>query len=270
MTSVFGDLITLASKAENISIEFFNDGWVHRYTKGNKVRFSYGYQFDLNTGVSQQLATDKCAAYQFLHNADCPVVAHKLISNWQQDDSGKWQRAATDQMHIHDVAKHLSSDFGLPVVTKPVTGTSGQDVSLARNMTQLTSQLAQLLQKYDMAAASPYIEATTETRLYLLDGLCVLAYQKQKPKNEWRFNLSHGATTQLITPSQDLISTASKAMNALGLRLGAVDFLQTKQGPIILEVNSGIMLNNFASQNPQQKEIAIKIYRQILQNSFTI
>jgi glutathione synthase/RimK-type ligase-like ATP-grasp enzyme len=268
MTSVFGDLITQAAEAEDISVELFNDGWVHKYFRGDKTYFSYGYQFPLNTGVSQQLATDKCATYELLASVNLPAVAHTLVTNWEQDAQGKWQRSQGNAKHMTTATEKLVKQHGLPVVTKPVAGTGGQDVRIAHTQKNLTAQITALLQKQNMAAISPFVDATHETRIYVLDDTCLLAYQKQKLPNEWRFNLGHGALAQLCSPSDELLALARQALRTLGLRLGAVDFLHTAKGPIILEVNSGIMLNNFAAQSPQQKGLAIEMYRKILHEMF--
>ena len=117
-----------------------------------------------------------------------------------------------------------------------------------------------------MAAVSPFLEASAEIRIYMLDNEVLLAYQKNRSTGDWRFNLGKGAKPEIISlVDETMILNTQNAFKSIGLRLGAVDFLIIKDGPIILEVNSGVMLNNFAARGLKQKDLAIQIYRKILQ-----
>ncbi|MEK7603065.1 MAG: hypothetical protein AAB459_02360 [Patescibacteria group bacterium] len=266
MISVFGDLLTIAAKLENTHLELFSDGWVHKITKNGSNHFIYGYQFDLNDGVSQQLAADKCAAYELLNKSGLKAVPHCLVINWVQNKNGNWIRVNQDENHIKNVCQKFTKQYGLPLVTKPVNGTGGDLVSKAESSDELVIQIRKLLKSQNMAAVSPFLEASAEIRIYMLDNEVLLAYQKNRSTGDWRFNLGKGAKPEIISlVDETMILNTQNAFKSIGLRLGAVDFLIIKDGPIILEVNSGVMLNNFAARGLKQKDLAIQIYRKILQ-----
>jgi len=266
MKSVFGDLLITAAKLEDIDVDIFSDGWVHRLSKNGFQHYTYGYQFDLNSGVSQQLATDKCAAYELLNHAGLNAVTHRLTTTWVYKNR-RWIRLDSQEMISYHIQNILVNNQ-LPLVLKPINGTGGHDVVLVKKKSELSKLLTKLFEKYGMVAVAPFIKAESETRLYMLDGKCLLAYQKTAPAGEWRFNLSGGAKAKVLKPEKSIEIMARQALEVIGLRLGAVDFLNTAKGPVILEVNSGIMLNNFASHGQIEKDLAVNIYRQILQTTF--
>jgi ribosomal protein S6--L-glutamate ligase len=144
-------------------------------------------------------------------------------------------------------------------------------VYLVKTNEELAKHLLTVVKAHRTAAISQFIPAKAEIRLIMLDNSLLLAYKKTAAAGEWRFNLSKGAVAELLEHSnvdETLVNSAQKALKALGLRVAAVDFLMSSDGPRLLEVNAGIMLNNLAQQGSAQKDIAIQSYRTILQKMF--
>lgn len=87
----------------------------------------------------------------------------------------------------------------------------------------------------------------------------------------WRHNLGHGAAPEElledIAARRRLVRLAAKAMQALRLRVASVDIVVLPGGgQQILEVNSGIMMEQFAETSRAR---AGEVYRQILEAVFS-
>jgi ribosomal protein S6--L-glutamate ligase len=55
---------------------------------------------------------------------------------------------------------------------------------------------------------------------------------------EFRSNLHRGATAQKIRLPAEYRKTALAAARALGLKVAGVDMIESKEGPMVMEVNS--------------------------------
>jgi ribosomal protein S6--L-glutamate ligase len=57
-------------------------------------------------------------------------------------------------------------------------------------------------------------------------------------EGEFRSNLHRGGKAEIIKLSRSEKTTALKAVRSMGLAIAGVDMLQSKRGPLVLEVNS--------------------------------
>lgn len=97
------------------------------------------------------------------------------------------------------------------------------------------------------------------------------------PKNgekiiyEWRFNLSKGSNIDEIS-KEDLkvIESISKsAANEINLKFGSIDIIKTFYDEFkIIEVNSGVMMENLIKLKDNGRKIAKEIYRKVINFMF--
>src|SRR5699024_1024867 len=80
------------------------------------------------------------------------------------------------------------------------------------------------------------------------------AMQRKGKEEDFRSNLHRGGTAKLIQLSQQWRQTALVAAEAMGLSIAGVDLLQSKRGPLVLEVNSSPGLQGI--ENATKKDIA--------------
>ena len=102
-------------------------------------------------------------------------------------------------------------------------------------------------------------------------------YDKVLDKNEefeynWKFNLSQGAVASEITDN-DLYSKLEKiaisSAEAVGLKFGSVDIIVTEEGQsLILEMNSGVMLENYIEQFDEGYNKAKELYKDVIKEMF--
>lgn len=237
-------MIRQICEENQIKFQTFSQDWILELTKGGNRARIFGYKFSLNDSVAASIAQDKVAAYQLLAKAGVNAVEHVLVRT--KATPAVWP-SFTD------------------AVIKPLSGTSGHAVHRVSN-----SQEAEQIMNatgIEAWALSPYQEIIRETRAIVLYGEILLSYDK-KPieENGLRFfNLGKGALAidrGLDENEERLVKTA---VAALGLQLAAVDIIELATGEKkILEVNDGIMMENYARQSEINKQNAKMVYEQII------
>ena len=86
----------------------------------------------------------------------------------------------------------------------------------------------------------------------------------------WKHNLGGGGIGQKVN-EPELSAIAVRAAASVGLRFGAVDIVETEEGPLVLEVNSGAMIEHYIREDPgsTRRDEAKAIYSNALERMFT-
>jgi ribosomal protein S6--L-glutamate ligase len=135
------------------------------------------------------------------------------------------------------VLKHIGQ---APVVIKLLEGTQGLGVVLAETDTAAKSVIEAFESLKTRVILQEFIEEAkgADIRALVVDGEVVGAMKRQGKKGEFRSNLHRGGEAKLIELSKAERATALKAVKSMELSVAGVDMLQSKSGPMILEVNS--------------------------------
>src|SRR5690625_5990625 len=81
--------------------------------------------------------------------------------------------------------------------------------------------------------------------------------KRQGREGEFRSNLHQGGSGSLVKLTKQERSTALTAAKVMGLSIAGVDMVQSKRGPLVLEVNSSPGLEGI--EKATGKDIAAKI-----------
>ena len=88
----------------------------------------------------------------------------------------------------------------------------------------------------------------------------------------WKFNLSQGAIASEISEEElfnKLSKIALEASSSIGLRFGSVDIIYTEdEQALILEMNSGVMLDNYIEQFSEGYDKAKALYKDVIAEMF--
>lgn len=127
-----------------------------------------------------------------------------------------------------------------PVVIKLLEGTQGLGVVLAETNKAAKSVVEAFESMKTRVILQEYIEEAggADIRAFVVDGKVVGAMKRQGKEGEFRSNLHRGGNAKIIRLSRMEKSTALLAAKAMGLSIAGVDMLQSKRGPLVLEVNS--------------------------------
>lgn len=154
-----------------------------------------------------------------------------------------------------------------PVIIKLLEGTQGLGVVLADTNKAAKSVVEAFEGLKARVILQEFIKEAggADIRVFIVDGEVVGAMKRQGKEGEFRSNLHRGGTSQMITLKRAEKSAALEAAKAMGLSVAGVDMLQSKRGPLILEVNSSPGLEGI--ENATKVDIAGKIVEFIERNT---
>lgn len=251
---------------ENIKIQFLSNNWVIRLEKGKQIHFIVGHKFDLNPHGVGIIADDKCATYAALTYRELPAVPHALVYDFA--NIAPHARGRNDLTYV----EKLFDEYRQHIVLKPNCGSGGRQVYQINEKTQLLPTLLELFANNRTVALCPFYNILHEHRVVVLDGDIRIAYTKVLPDSKsWKFNLQQGATSEPIPALNysKITTLARKAAKAIGLRFGSVDIIETAEHDLlVLEINSGVMLDKYIQQHPDQYERAYTLYRNAIRKMF--
>lgn len=171
-------MVCAAAKDLGVHVQSLGDGWILRLTwpaakgKPARVRHVHGYAFDLNHAATHMIACDKAATAEVLVSAGVACVPHRLVlhpsmSKFVPMRDGSWRTLLQSFEQWHN-----------DVVVKENDGTGGRGVSRCRTIIELERAVYTLFTQHESLAICPFVDIASETRLVMLDGACVLAYEK--------------------------------------------------------------------------------------------
>ena len=160
----------------------------------------------------------------------------------------------------------ISQVGGAPCIIKLLEGTQGNGVLLAETKSAAESVLEAFQGLQARVMVQEFIEESkgADIRAFVVDGVVVGAMKRQAKEGEFRSNLHRGGSATIIELTEAEENAALKAANALKLGIAGVDMLQSKRGPLIMEVNSSPGLEGI--EGATGKDIAKAIIRYVERN----
>lgn len=139
-----------------------------------------------------------------------------------------------------DVENLIRQVGGPPLIVKLLEGTQGLGVVLAETRKAAKSVIEAFYGLSANILVQEFISEAggSDVRAFVIDGKVVAAFKRQGKEGEFRSNLHRGGSGELIKLNRAEKTAAINAAKALGLSIAGVDMLQSKRGPLILEVNS--------------------------------
>ncbi|MFA6917672.1 MAG: RimK family alpha-L-glutamate ligase [Candidatus Gracilibacteria bacterium] len=136
-----------------------------------------------------------------------------------------------------DVAQATKLVGGFPVIVKSPFGSFGNGVTIMESMRALNSFLVwdkplYLLQEYVKYAKGK------DMRIFVVNGKVIGGMMRSAKKGEFRSNIELGGVGAPVELTPEEISIAVRSVQALDLNYGGVDVMRSKNGPVVLEVNS--------------------------------
>ena len=129
---------------------------------------------------------------------------------------------------------------GTPLVVKLTEGTQGVGVVLCETDGAATSVIEAFrgLDAYFLVQQFVKEAGGSDIRCFVVGGQVVAAMMRTAAPGEFRSNLHRGGSAQAVEITRLERSTAIRAARLLGLNVAGVDLMRTRNGPMVLEVNS--------------------------------
>ncbi len=169
--------------------------------------------------------------------------------------------------HPKDVEPLLKEIGGAPVVIKLLEGTQGIGVVLAETRKAAKSVVEAFHGLKANMLIQEFIEEAggADIRAFVVNGKVVGAMKRQGAEGEFRSNLHRGGSAKAVRLTKDQRILALAAAKAMGLEMAGVDMLESKRGPLVLEVNSSPGLEGI--ENATGKDVAGSIIEHIEKNA---
>jgi glutathione synthase/RimK-type ligase-like ATP-grasp enzyme len=290
----------------NISYESFSYDWIFRLTKDNRLVHIFGYQFEKNSSTAHLICSDKCSASDLLKLSQVPAVEHTFfmspINIKYVGVSGNWSKlCALLSQHERLVCKSnegtggngvylVSNQFELENAAHKIYSRSRsmavcpfyeienefRVVVLDRKVKLIyrkkipfilgdgISTLRQLLVAY----LKENIECPVSFNIPDEDYLKVLNSGKKYYLN-WKHNLGQGATPEIVQNeelAERLSDLALCAAQAVNVHFASIDIIETNNQHLVLEINSGVMMEHFSQVNDSNYQIAKRIYKEAIES----
>jgi ribosomal protein S6--L-glutamate ligase len=178
-----------------------------------------------NNSFSMAIARDKARTNLFLNKADIETVdcGVNFSSNFLKPLLNSWE--------------------GEDYVLKLRKGSWGKGVSYINSDLSLISNF-ELISSSGIAPHEILFERFikesfgVDYRIIIAGNSFITAMKRKSNGFDFRANLFGGGSGEIFDPSRKMIDIAIKSVKAIGLDYGAVDFLESEKGPLVLEVNS--------------------------------
>ncbi len=142
--------------------------------------------------------------------------------------------------HPKNVDELIKEIGGAPVVIKLLEGTQGIGVVLAETKKAARSVVEAFHGLKAHMLIQEFIEEAggADIRAFVINGQVVGAMKRQGAEGEFRSNLHRGGSAVKVRLTAAQRSIAVKAAKAMGLNVAGVDLIESRRGPLVLEVNS--------------------------------
>ena len=143
--------------------------------------------------------------------------------------------------HDTKATKHLIKICGgSPLVIKLLEGTQGIGVVLAETSKAAESVIEAFRGLNSNILVQQFIKEAggADIRCLVIGNKVVAAMKRQGAEGEFRSNLHRGGSATLEKLSAKERATAVNAARIMGLGMAGVDLLRSKDGPVVMEVNS--------------------------------
>lgn len=142
--------------------------------------------------------------------------------------------------YFYNLDEIITAVGGFPFVMKQLDGSQGNGVFLIKNRKH-TSEIINAHQSANKRLIIQEFIAESkgsDIRALVVGNKVVAAMKRQAQKGEFRSNLHQGGKGLSIDLTAQESETAIKSVQAMGLGVAGVDMLQSKRGPLVIEVNA--------------------------------
>lgn len=290
-------IICVICDEKKINCKLVSKDWIFVLQKNNKVRFVVGYKFPLNNQCTGKICDDKFAMYDVLKEFNIPIVEHFIVfNNYNREKITEYCKNYNFNMVIKNNVGTCGNDMFH--VENENDLFEKLDELLSKNCSVSLNPYYDIKTEYRIiildnnaelvyGKKKPIVIGNGKKTIYEL--LCEFNpnyfISNDKAKNltkildkgeifeyNWQFNLSKGAMPFLIkdqSKTNMLVERAKQITEILGVAFASVDLVELYDGSILLlEVNSGVMMDNISKNFPNGKQIAKRIYSKVIDKMF--
>jgi D-alanine-D-alanine ligase-like ATP-grasp enzyme len=202
-------LISEEASSLGIEVNFFTGNWAIQLSKSGVKKFIVGYTFPLNDSACYKMIRNKNLCSEILTANNIPNVPHKLMFSPSVLEKRK---SMTGNFKI---IQQFISENDFPILIKKNNSTKGEGVYLLNSEPELEAALSKVYATDITFCLSPFRKNIREYRNVVLDGECLLSYEKQIP-----FIIGDGESSiiellsKYVKDNKDIISKSGKLFDS--------------------------------------------------------
>ncbi len=283
----YNELIKEICKEENIELNIYQGNWLKELRKGNITKYIVGYKFSLNNQGISLVVDDKGLFYDVIKDKLPIIIHHVLFNNYDSDEvlnlfhkynnkvivkgnigtCGKEVYKITNEKRLFNIIDRLfEKQYSISLCPY-------YDIDKEYRLIVLNNEVKLIYSKENPIIVGDGIKTIKE----LLLDFNSTYYSNNQVNNpdyvpkldekviiEYRFNLSNGARVNKdidIELKNRLIELAKRVVKETNLSFGSIDIIRTTNNELlIMEANSGVMMNNYLKQTKDYETVK-EIYR---------
>jgi ribosomal protein S6--L-glutamate ligase len=139
-----------------------------------------------------------------------------------------------------NLRKLLQLVGGAPVTMKLLKGTQGVGVILSENISSVESILDAIWSLGEDIMLQKFIKESegSDYRIFVIDGKVVATMKRIAKEGDFRANVHRGGKSEAVELPREFEKIAINSAEIIGLQVAGVDILESKEGPLVIEVNS--------------------------------
>lgn len=167
---------------------------------------------------------------------------------------------------LHHAEKLVERKLGYPFIIKLLESTQGEGVHLIHD----EFEAHEIFNKYGSSRKKILLQkfiaefSGKDVRAFVVGDRVVAAMMRIAAQGDFRSNIHRGGKGEKIVLSEEEREMAIRAVKILGLKVAGVDILRSKNGAMIIEVNSSPGLEGI--EGTTKVEIAEEIIRYVEEN----
>lgn len=295
----FNRIIKQICQEKNIQYEELSDDWIIKLKKDNINKFLVGYKFDLNTQATAEICNDKFALYAVLDSEGIPVIKYNILFKNEEEKLKKYfdeynqdvvlkpnnGTCGNNVMHICDYNELENEYKKLMNKCYSVDVCPFYDIESEYRVIYLPNK------NYIYKKVKPLLtgDGIHTVRDLLVEFNSEYFSKEENLKNdrisleyvpkfgeeveyEWRFNLSRGAKIAEATDEEKniLMALVNKIIDKINVKFVSIDIVKlTNNQYMVMEINSGVMMENLIKLNSNGENIAKEIYGEAIDMMFS-
>ena len=281
---------------KNIEFNLVSKDWIMVLKKDNRVKCISGYKFGLNNHSTGIICDDKYALYDTLKLLNIPIIEHKIVfRNYDKNEILDFFKKHNNDL----VIKSNSGTCGLNIYHAINIGDLFKyiDLLLKNHSSISLCPFYKIKNEYRSVILKDNIELFYGKKRPIVYGdgeksikelLCEFNYDYfskvedntlnkvlEKGKEymyTWQHNLSKGAIPFEVIDNklrENVQNLAKKTAKLLDLKFASIDIIELESKEIlILEINSGVMIDNYAHYMKNGENICKDIYSKAIDLMF--
>ncbi len=283
----------------------FSYDWVKQITKDGASMFIHGYNFPVNDTSFTLIANDKACTSEVLTSFGIPNVEHSYFMSPNDlhyvkylGIDGNWSSMTRLLEKYGKVVVKPNSGTGgagLYIVDSREKLEKAVNDIFSKTTTLSICPFYEIENEFRVIILNgtvrlvfkkirPYVIGNGTDNVAVICAKCGksvssdisidLSYipnENEKVEIGWKHNLGQGSTPEILHSGEqynEITSLALQTLSVLGGAFASVDCVSVNGKYRVLEVNSGVMMDNFANTNKESYNTAKSIYRDAIELYF--